>query len=138
MAAPPPNEPLNLETIGNLVRHWVHYDNAAMDINKQLRNLRDLKHTYEAQILQILQRSSMKQPVIQIGGGRLLVGEDKSHQPFSFTMLETMLDSYYTSKPGSRNETKDILKFIREHRTSQSAPCLKRQMDKKTRSNDKA
>jgi hypothetical protein len=79
----------------------------------------------------------MTRPVIQIAGGRLLVGEDKSQQPLSFTMLETMLDKYYAAKPGARPETKEILKYIRENRTSQVTPCLKRHMTQRTRSDDK-
>jgi hypothetical protein len=139
MAAPPPaKESINLESFGNLVKHWVHYDNSIAAINKQIRNLRDLKHTYEKQILQMITAAQMKQPVIQIAGGRLVVGEDKAQQPLTFTMLETMLDKYYAAKPGSKPETKEILKFIRENRTSQATPCLKRHMTQKTRSDTSA
>jgi hypothetical protein len=134
MSVPLPKESLNLESFGNLVKHWVHYDNSIAAINKQIRNLRDLKHTYETQILHMISAAQMKQPIIQIAGGRLVVGEDKSHQPLTFSMLEIMLDKYYASKPGSRPETKEILKFIRENRTSQATPCLKRHTSAKTRS----
>ena len=129
--------PSNLETFGNLVRHWVHYDDAIVAMNKQMKNLRDLKQTYEAQVLRMIDTMKMTRPVIQIAGGRLLVGEDKSQQPLSFTMLETMLDKYYAAKPGARPETKEILKYIRENRTSQVTPCLKRHMTQRTRSDDK-
>lgn len=133
----PTPEKMNLETFGNLIRHWVHYDDAIAAVNKQLRNLRDLKNMYEKQALLMLQTSQTKQPVIQIAGGRILVGEDKSHQPLTFTMLETALDNYYAAKPGSRSETKEILKYIRENRTHEVTPCLKRHMAQKTRSEDK-
>ena len=125
--------PMNLESFGNLVKHWVHYDNAIAELNKQIKNLRDLKSAYEKQVLQQLQSSSIKHPVIQITGGRLLVGEDKVSQPLSFTMLEGMLNNYYAKKPGSHNETKDILKFIRENRTIQSSPTLRRVNTQKSR-----
>ena len=124
MSAPPSS--VNTETIGNLVRHWVHYDNSIINMNKETKKLRDLKHNYELQILQSLKVSGIKQPVIQIAGGRILVAEDKTSQPLSFTMLETMLTNYYASKPGSRPETKEILQYIRENRSSQISPCLKR------------
>jgi hypothetical protein len=140
MSSPTPipaaKETINLESIGNLIRHWVHYDNAIAAMNKQIKNLRDLKTTYESQVLQMLQSSTMKQPVIQIAGGRILVGEDKASQPLSFTMLESMLNKYYASKPGSRSETKEILKYIRENRTTQVSPCLRRVMAQKSRSHD--
>lgn len=134
MAAP--KESINLESIGNLIRHWVHYDNSIVAANKQIKNLRDLKSTYESQAIKTLQTSGMKNPVIQIDGGRILLGEDKASQPLSFTMLEGMLNKYYASKPGSRPETKEILKFIRENRTSEITPCLKRIHNQRSRNTD--
>jgi hypothetical protein len=128
---------LNLETVGNLVRHWVHFDNAIADMNKKIKEMRDTKNAYEQQILQILKASSIKQPVIQIANGRILVAEDKTSQPLSYTMLETMLNNYYAAKPGSRPETKEILKYIRDNRTSQVSPCLKRIMTQKSRNDTK-
>ncbi|NBP65249.1 MAG: hypothetical protein EBU66_11415 [Bacteroidetes bacterium] len=69
----------------------------------------------------------MTNPVIQIGGGRLIVSEDKQSAPLTFTNLETLLQQYYAKKPGARNETADILKFIKENRAVTTSPCLKRQ-----------
>jgi hypothetical protein len=128
---------LNLETVGNLVRHWVHSDNAIADMNKKIKDMRDTKNAYEQQILQLLKASSLKQPVIQIANGRILVAEDKTSQPLSYTMLETMLNNYYAAKPGSRPETKEILKYIRDNRTSQVSQCLKRIMTQKSRNDTK-
>ena len=129
MAAPAQN----LETIGNLIRHWVHYDNSINALNKQIRSLRDLKSNYESQVIKTLQDSTMKNPVIQIDGGRILLGEDKAQQPLSYTMLEGMLNKYYAAKPGSKPETKEILKFIRENRTSEVSKCLKRIHNQRSR-----
>ena len=136
MAAPnPPNKDgIDPEMIGKLIRHWVYYDNKIAEINKQLRSIRDLKHTYEQQVLTQLASSSLANPVIQIGDGRIIVGQDKSQQPLSYTMLETVLTKYYSLKPGAKNETKDILKFLREQRTSQVTPCLKRITNSTSRS----
>ena len=130
--ASPPN---NIDAIGNYVRYWVHYDNSIAAANKQIRQLREQKDQYEQKIIELLKSSSMEKPVIQIAGGRILVGEDKVQQAFTYTMLETMLNKYYASKPGSRVETKDILKFIREHRETQINPSLRRIMTQKTRGN---
>ena len=133
MSAP---APVNLETVGNLIRYWVHYDNNIAALNKQIRQVRELKDKYEKQIIQTLQSSALEKPVIQISGGRILVGEDKIQQALTYTMLETMLDRYYASKPGSRVETKEILKFIRENRETQISPSLKRIMAQKSRTKD--
>jgi len=136
MATQAPKESINLESIGNLIRHWVHYDNSIVAANKQIKNLRDLKSTYESQAIKTLQSSGMKNPVIQIDGGRILLGEDKTSQPLSFTMLEATLNKYYASKPGSRPETKEILSFIRENRKTETAPCLKRIHNQRSRNTD--
>ena len=127
MSAPPPPTPhLDPEAIGKLIRYWVYYDNKIAELNKEVRALRATKEAYEQQTLQMLKTSNMAHPVIQIGGGRITVGDDKTQQPLSYTMLETTLMKYYAAKPGAKNETKDIMKFLREQRTFQSKPCLKR------------
>jgi len=128
-----PVQPSTVEEIGTQVRHWIHYDNAITNLNKEINKLREYKRAYESQILTLLQKSEMKQPVIQITGGRILVSEEKTQQPLSLKMLEGMLDTYYASKPGSRPETKDIMKFIRDHRGTEVKPCLKRFSTQKSR-----
>jgi len=114
------------ELVGKLIRYWVYYDNKIAEINKEIKRMRDIKHTYEQQVITHLATTTLANPVIQIGGGRIVVGQDKSQQPLSYTMLETVLTKYYSLKPGAKNETKDILNFIREQRTTQISPCLKR------------
>jgi hypothetical protein len=130
----PTKEPLDPELVGKLVRYWVHYDNKIAELNKEVKRMRDMKYTYEQQILSYLANSTLANPVIQIGGGRIIVGQDKSQQPLSYTMLESTLTKYYALKPGSKNETSDILKFIREQRTSQISSCLKRILNPTSRS----
>jgi hypothetical protein len=123
---PPNKERLDPELVGKLVRYWVHYDNKIAELNKEVKKMRDMKYTYEQQILSSLSNSTLVNPVIQIGGGRIIVGQDKTQQPLSYTMLEGVLTKYYAQKPGAKNETADILTFLRQQRTSQLSPCLKR------------
>jgi hypothetical protein len=129
--------PLDPEAIGKLVRYWVYYDNEIKKLNDEIRRIRVSKDTYEKQVLEQLKASNMANPVIQIGDGRIIVGQDKNQQPLSYTMLETTLTKYYALKPGSKNETKDILKFIRDNRTVQTTPSLKRIMNTTSRSNSR-
>ena len=133
MAAPPGKEPLNSEEIGKLIRYWVYYDNKIAELNKEIRGIRETRQAYEQQVLQKLAASTLANPVIQIGDGRIVVGQDKSQQPLSYTMLETILTKYYSLKPGAKNETKDILKFVREQRTTEMTPCLRRIMNSTSR-----
>jgi hypothetical protein len=131
---PPIKEKLDPELVGKLIRYWVYYDNKIAELNKEVKKLRDMKYTYEQQILSYLTQSTLVHPVIQIGGGRIIVGQDKSQQPLSYTMLETVLTKYYAQKPGTKNETNDILNFLRQQRTSQVSPCLKRIINPTSRS----
>jgi hypothetical protein len=122
------------EQIGNLIRHWVFYDTKIADLNKQVKSARESRSAYEAQALQMMSAMSLKNPVIQIGGGgRLLVSEDKHTAPLTFTTIESLLHDYYAKKPGARDETTDIIKFIKANREVTVSPCLKRQGVPRTR-----
>jgi len=122
------------EQIGNLIRHWVFYDTKITDLNKQVKSARDSRNAYEAQTLQMMSAMSLKNPVIQIGGGgRLIVSEDKHTAPLTFTTIESLLHDYYAKKPGARDETADIIKFIKANREVTVSPCLKRQGVPRTR-----
>ena len=124
-----------IQQIGNLIRYWVHYDNSLIDLNKKVKSTRETRNSYETQILQMLKTSSMTNPVIQIGGGRLIVSEDKHNAPLTFTNLESLLHQYYAKKPGARDETADIIKFVKANRESTVTTCLKRQGAPRSRSN---
>ena len=122
-----PTNQLNAEEVGNLIRHWVHYDSMITALNKQAKNVRDLRNTYEQQILQRLRLANAENVVIQIANGRILVGEDKHSTPLSFRNLETSLHQYYRQKPGQPDETAAIMRFIRSQRHVEVTKCLKRQ-----------
>jgi hypothetical protein len=124
------------DDIGDTIRHWVYYDKSITELNKKIRDLRNLKHTYEAKALELLKARNMTAPVIQVTGGRILVTEDKTSEALTFTMLQSMLDEYYAAKPGSKNETKEILKYIREHRTTETKPCLRLYKTQRTRTTE--
>jgi hypothetical protein len=118
-----------IQRLGDLIRYWVHYDTSLQTLNKQVKATRDARNAYEAQILQGLRTANMgANPVIQIAGGRILVSEERYQQPLSARALEGFLHQYYRQKPGARDETADILKFIKAQRKVEMTPCLRRQM----------
>lgn len=123
-----------IQQIGNLVRHWVHYDDTIVELNKQVKSARENRKSYEANILQMLKTTNMTNPVIQIAGGRLILGEDKQQEPLNYTNLPSLLHQYYAKKPGARDETEDIMKFIKANREIRATPCLKRQGAQRSRS----
>ena len=139
MSAPtPPPAPTGggtlIQQIGNLVRHWVHYDDTITELNKQVKAARDTRKSYESNILHMLKATDMANPVIQIVGGRIIVGEDKQQEPLNYTNLQSLIHQYYAKKPGARDETDDIMKFIKANREIRATPCLKRQGVARSRS----
>jgi hypothetical protein len=121
---------IDLQTLGSLVRNWVHYDTLIGNINKQVLATRRERETYEKQILQLLKTYKYEKAVIQISGGKLMVHNEKHSQPLTFSSLESLLHDYYKhKKPGAQDETAAIVKFIKENRSIETGLKLKRVMN---------
>ena len=117
---------LNMADLGKLVRQWVHSDVTLSNINKEANKVRKEKDAYEEVILRQLKQANYEKAVIQIDGGRLTVNEEKHFQSLTFKSLEEMLHMYYR-RPGARkDETDDILKFVKENRTFEIEKRLKK------------
>ena len=86
--------PLNMQTLGNMVRHWVHFDTQVAQFNKEASASRASKDFYEHQILAALKTAQYETAVIQIAGGRILVNEERHNQSLTFKSLEEMLHEY--------------------------------------------
>ena len=120
---------LDTQTLGNWVRNYVHYDNLASSLNKQLQNARKVKDEFESRIIGALQGNKMDNAVIQIAGGRLLIGEEKHTHPLTLTRMEELLHAYYKSQNReSTDETQQIMKFIKSERGADVVKKLKKQM----------
>ena len=121
--------PIDMTELGNQVRYWVHYDNLLINLNKQVVDSRNKRNAYENVVINTLKAAKHEKAVLQIAGGRILIVEEKHSKPLSFSSLETMLQDYYRQKsvPG-KDETQDILKFIKGHRTLETTQRLKRQI----------
>ena len=117
---------LNMEDLGKMVRHWVYFDTLISNFNKQIQDARKERDKYEETILIKLRPSNYEKAVIQIDGGRLIVNEEKQHQALTFKSLEELLHMYFRTSGGRKDETTDILKFIKENRTFEILKRLKR------------
>jgi hypothetical protein len=119
---------LDTNELGAWVRNWVHYDNLAQGLNKQVQNARKLKDDFEGKILQNLKTHKMENAVIQIAGGRLHIGEEKHATPLSLGRIEELLHGYYMSKGRqSVDETAEIMKYIKAERGHDVVQKLKKQ-----------
>lgn len=117
---------LNMADLGKIVRQWVYVDSTVSNLNKELQKARKERDQYEEIILRQLKQANYEKAVIQIDGGRLTVNEEKHHQALTFKSLEEMLHMYYRRPGAKRDETADILKFVKENRTFEIQKCLKK------------
>ena len=121
---------LDLSALGTLVRTWVYYDSAVNSLNRQTANARQSREKCETEIIDLLKRNHYENAILQIAGGRLSVVEERHSQSLTFKSLEEHLHAYYRQKPTMvRDETADILKFIKENRSFEVTKRLKKQMN---------
>jgi hypothetical protein len=108
---------LDTNTLGNMVRSWVHFDNLAASLTRQAQQARSARYKWEEQIIDFLKNNKMTNAIIQITGGRLTLSEEKHSNPLTLQRLETLLHEYYNKKPnGSDDETVHILNFIKANK----------------------
>jgi hypothetical protein len=101
--------------IGTFVRYWLHYNNLASSFYKQYGSAKKVKDDYEKQIISNLQQNGMEKATIQIGGGRINVIDKRDPNPLSLTKIEELLHGYFKQR-GGKDETQEILTFIRGNR----------------------
>lgn len=118
---------LDMQSLGSLVRHWVHYDTQATVLSRQATQMRQARDEAEEKIIRTLQGANYEHAVIQIAGGRILVNEERKSQSLTFKSLEEMLHEYYRQRPGPfQDETAALLKFIKGHRHTETVKRLKK------------
>ncbi len=101
--------------IGTLVRHWLHCDKLASTFYKQAHKNTALKSEYENQIIHALKQRGMINAIIQTGSGSLNVIEEKNPKSLTLIKIEELLNSYFSIR-GGKNETRDIMNFIKGNR----------------------
>lgn len=101
--------------VGTYVRYWLHYNNLASSFYKQYGAAKKIKDDYEKQIIGTLQQSGMEKATIQIGGGQINVVDKREPAQLSLTKIEELLHGYFRQR-GGKDETMDIMTFIRANR----------------------
>ena len=103
--------------LGHNVRSYLHYDQLASTFYKQSTKARELAGGYEQKVIDQLNQNRMNNAILQIGGGHLNVIEERIPRCLTLKSIEYLLNAYYAKKGHSvRNETDDILKYIRANR----------------------
>lgn len=101
--------------IGTYVRYWLHYSNMASSFFKQFGAARKVRDDYEQQVIQHLQNSGMEKATLQINQGHIRVVDKREPNPLTLAKIEELLHLYYRQR-GGKDETMDILTFIRANR----------------------
>jgi hypothetical protein len=101
--------------IGTFVRYYLHYSNLASSFYKQYGAAKKVKDDYEKQIINTLQQTGMEKATIQIGDGQINVVDKREPNQLSLTKIEDLLHSYFRQR-GGRDETAEIMTFIRANR----------------------
>jgi hypothetical protein len=114
--------------LADAVRHWVHFDNLAESLNKQINNVRSLRNQYETRVLEHMEAAGLKKANLKITGATLSCATRHKSTDLSWTFLEEQLHEYYkTHRPSAgRDETKEILAFLHRQRGGRTIEYLKK------------
>jgi len=113
--------------LGHNVRSWLHYDQLASTFYKQATKARQVAGEFEGKVMEQLVQSRMSNAVIQIGGGHLNMIEEKIPRCLTLRSIEQLLHGYYEKKgQNNRDETEDIMKYLRANRGSDKKQRLKK------------
>jgi hypothetical protein len=111
--------------IGSLVRNWLHYDGLASSFYRQSTRARQVRDDFETKIIDTLRQNRMENAVIQINGGHLNLIEERNPRQLTLPRIEELLRGYYTRR-GGKDETPEIMAYIRGNREVDSVVRLRK------------
>jgi hypothetical protein len=111
--------------LATAVRQWVHFDNLAESLNKQVANVRTLRGEYESKILTLMQQQNLQNATLKITGATLQYANRTKPTDLSWAFLEDQLHEYYKTS-GKRDETMEIIEFLQKHRGGKVVEYLKK------------
>jgi hypothetical protein len=117
-----------IEDLSTAVRQWVHFDNVAENLNKQIANVRALRSEYEAKVLELLARQNLRNATLRVTGATLQCATRSKPSDLTWSFLEEQLHEYFRSKGKGKDhdETTEILTFLHRHRGGKTTECLKK------------
>ncbi len=120
-----PNTPTNPEDLATAVRQWVHFDNVAENLNKQIANVRALRSDYEGKVLELLTRQNLRNATLRVTGATLQYATRSKSTDLTWSFLEEQLHEYFRTK-GQKDDTSEILNFLHRHRGGKTIEYLKK------------
>lgn len=116
---------MSSQEVATWVRNWVHYDNLAGNLNKQVTNARKMRETYETQIISALQRNHMENAVIKVSGGQITLAHEKTSAALTLTRIEEIAQKYFALRGGT-DESEAFMRFLRKNRGTEETLRLKK------------
>lgn len=105
------------------VKNWVHFDNLCINLAKQMTTARNLKNSFETQILS--QLGKVKR--LRIKDAYLEPVTKSISVPLNWTGLEETLHQYYAEKKRT-DETAEIIDFLKNNRNQKTTVVLKKML----------
>jgi hypothetical protein len=121
MSITPTHPPDDLATA---VRQWVHFDNLAENLNKQIANVRTLRNEYETKVLDLMGKQNLRNASLRINGATLQCATKSKSTDLTWTFLEEQLHEYFRTK--GRDDTAELLTFLHRHRGGRTIEYLKK------------
>lgn len=115
----------NSDVFASYVRNWIHQNDLASTFMKQSLKARQIRDEYEKKVIDHLTQTHMENAIIQISDGRLSVVEERVPRSLTMKNIETLLHGYFAKK-GGRDETTDVMNYLRGHRGVDRVKRLKR------------
>jgi len=103
---------MNQDDLAHNVRGYVHYDNLANTLNKQVTNARKQRDAFETQIHSLLNQHQMLNSVIQVSGGKLQLQEEKTTPALTMKALQDSALSFFKARSEITNPEKTTNEFL--------------------------
>lgn len=105
------------------VHNWLTYETEAKTIQQRLTSIRAARTEEEAHIVATLRQRGMEKAALNTRFGTINMAPHTSTPSMSFSLLEELLPGYFAST-GQRNQTADVLAYIRHNRKSEKEYTL--------------
>ena len=115
------------EELIDAVRHWVHFDNLAEVLSKQVVNARALQSTYEEKIMTILDSTGNSNAILNISGATLQKQSSVKEMDIDIHSIRTILKEYFV-ETGEEDTTEKIMAFFEKQRGGKVTVGLKKTM----------
>jgi hypothetical protein len=104
------------------IKDWVILDNKYIKVSEEMKKIRDEKNEISSDIITFFNEKEIKNPTINITGGKINLINQKLANPLSYKFLEDCFKEFFNND----EKAKELLTFIKEKRIYSENETLKR------------